>query len=93
MIPIMWSFGSTVGYVAYRLHRRQALNLHLHSPALGGVLASPATQWPQSFGKIAFFHDYPYFLACAAAGLFAFVAFVLSYIGLKEVFVWILITI
>ncbi|KAJ3851626.1 major facilitator superfamily domain-containing protein [Lentinula lateritia] len=66
MIPIMWSFGSTVG------------------PALGGVLASPATQWPQSFGKIAFFHDYPYFLACAAAGLFAFVAFILSYIGLKE---------
>ncbi|KAJ3783920.1 major facilitator superfamily domain-containing protein [Lentinula aff. detonsa] len=66
MIPIMWSFGSTVG------------------PALGGILANPATQWPQLFGKFVFFRDFPYFLACAAAGLLAFVAFALSCIGLKE---------
>ncbi|KAJ4487758.1 major facilitator superfamily domain-containing protein [Lentinula aciculospora] len=66
MIPIMWSFGSTVG------------------PALGGILADPATQWPQSFGSLAFFRHYPYFLACAAAGFLAFVAFALAYAGLKE---------
>ncbi|KAJ3823878.1 major facilitator superfamily domain-containing protein [Lentinula raphanica] len=66
LVPIMWSFGSTVG------------------PALGGVLANPATQWPHLYGKIEFFQNFPYFLACAAAGLLAFIAFVLSYIGLKE---------
>ncbi|KAJ3986143.1 major facilitator superfamily domain-containing protein [Lentinula detonsa] len=66
MIPIMWSFGTTVG------------------PALGGILANPATQWPQLFGKFAFFRDFPYFLACAAAGFLAFIAFALAYIGLKE---------
>ncbi|KAE9409480.1 MFS general substrate transporter [Gymnopus androsaceus JB14] len=53
-------------------------------PALGGVLANPTTQWPQTFGKLVFFRDYPYFLPCAAAGLLCFAAFGLSYIGLKE---------
>ncbi|KAF9075117.1 major facilitator superfamily domain-containing protein [Rhodocollybia butyracea] len=53
-------------------------------PALGGVLASPATRWPETFGKFAFFHDYPYFLPCAAAGCLAFVAFFFGYLGLKE---------
>ncbi|KAJ3725779.1 major facilitator superfamily domain-containing protein, partial [Lentinula raphanica] len=57
LVPIMWSFGSTVG------------------PALGGVLANPATQWPHLFGRIEFFQNFPYFLACAAAGLLAFIAF------------------
>ncbi|KAF9075116.1 major facilitator superfamily domain-containing protein [Rhodocollybia butyracea] len=53
-------------------------------PSLGGVLASPATRWPNIFGKFAFFHDYPYFLPCAAAGCLAFVAFFFGYLGLKE---------
>ncbi|KAJ3995654.1 major facilitator superfamily domain-containing protein [Lentinula boryana] len=53
-------------------------------PALGGILANPATQWPQLFGKFVFFRDFPYFLACAAAGFLAFVAFALSCVGLKE---------
>ena len=61
------------------------LIVNVYRPALGGVLANPATQWPQIFGKLVFFHDYPYFLPCAAAGLLCFVAFGLSYIGLKEV--------
>ncbi|KIK57652.1 hypothetical protein GYMLUDRAFT_45818 [Collybiopsis luxurians FD-317 M1] len=53
-------------------------------PALGGVLADPASRWPTIFGKFQFFHEYPYFLACAAAGLPAFVSFALSYVALKE---------
>ncbi|KAE9406686.1 MFS general substrate transporter [Gymnopus androsaceus JB14] len=53
-------------------------------PALGGVLAAPATRWPHVFGKLAFFTDYPWFLSCSAAGLLAFIAFALSSWGLKE---------
>ncbi|KAF9050905.1 major facilitator superfamily domain-containing protein [Rhodocollybia butyracea] len=69
MLPMMWSIGSAVGCVA---------------PALGGILASPATRWPKIFGKFAFFHNYPYFLPCAAAGCLAFIAFLFAYLGLKE---------
>ncbi|KIK60237.1 hypothetical protein GYMLUDRAFT_43977 [Collybiopsis luxurians FD-317 M1] len=53
-------------------------------PALGGILADPATTWPHIFGKISFFKEYPWFLPCFAAGLLAFVAFLLSSWGLKE---------
>ncbi|KAE9401352.1 MFS general substrate transporter [Gymnopus androsaceus JB14] len=53
-------------------------------PTLGGILADPATRWPDVFGKVAFFKEYPWFLSCSAAGLIAFIAFVLSFWGLKE---------
>ncbi|KAJ3898999.1 major facilitator superfamily multidrug-resistance, DHA1 sub-family [Lentinula edodes] len=53
-------------------------------PTLGGVLADPAARWPHVFGKLRFFIQYPWFLSCFAAGLLAFVAFVLSCGGLKE---------
>ncbi|KAF9259196.1 MFS general substrate transporter [Marasmius fiardii PR-910] len=53
-------------------------------PALGGLLADPATRWPNTFGKSSFFVDYPYFLPCAVAGLFALLAFIFALIGLKE---------
>ncbi|KAL0576782.1 hypothetical protein V5O48_005190 [Marasmius crinis-equi] len=52
-------------------------------PAMGGILSDPADQWPHLFGG-AFFREYPYFLACAAASLFAFVPFVLCWFFLKE---------
>ncbi|KAJ3936874.1 MAG: major facilitator superfamily multidrug-resistance, DHA1 sub-family [Lentinula lateritia] len=53
-------------------------------PTLGGVLADPAARWPHVFGKLRFFIQYPWFLSCFAAGILAFVAFVLSCWGLKE---------
>ncbi|KAJ3834548.1 major facilitator superfamily multidrug-resistance, DHA1 sub-family [Lentinula raphanica] len=53
-------------------------------PAIGGVLADPAARWPHVFGKFAFFQQYPWFLACFAAGTIAFAAFLLSCWGLKE---------
>ncbi|KAL0565140.1 hypothetical protein V5O48_016890 [Marasmius crinis-equi] len=53
-------------------------------PTLGGLLANPATRWPDTFGKFHFFFEYPYFLPCAATGLFSFVCFVLAFLGLKE---------
>ncbi|KAJ3723421.1 member of major facilitator superfamily multidrug-resistance, DHA1 sub-family [Lentinula raphanica] len=53
-------------------------------PAIGGILADPAARWPHVFGKFAFFQQYPWFLACFAAGTIAFAAFLLSCWGLKE---------
>ncbi|KAG7090162.1 hypothetical protein E1B28_011770 [Marasmius oreades] len=52
-------------------------------PAMGGLLSEPAKRWPQIFGN-AFFTENPYFLACAAASVFAFTAFVPSFFFLKE---------
>ncbi|KAE9386358.1 MFS general substrate transporter [Gymnopus androsaceus JB14] len=53
-------------------------------PAIGGLFANPATQWPKVFGGINFFIQYPFFLPCAIAGTLAFLVFSISYIGLKE---------
>eukprot|EP00002_Diphylleia_rotans_P020098 TRINITY_DN3893_c0_g1_i7.p1 TRINITY_DN3893_c0_g1~~TRINITY_DN3893_c0_g1_i7.p1 ORF type:complete len:495 (+),score=110.87 TRINITY_DN3893_c0_g1_i7:52-1536(+) len=36
------------------------------APLLGGALAQPAEKFPGTFGDIQFFHDYPFFLPCAA---------------------------
>ncbi|GLB44763.1 putative major facilitator superfamily protein [Lyophyllum shimeji] len=53
-------------------------------PILGGILAEPAKRWPRLFGKTGFFHDHPYFLPCAAAGLCALLPGILGLFGLKE---------
>ncbi|KAF7320532.1 MFS domain-containing protein [Mycena chlorophos] len=54
-------------------------------PAMGGILANPATKWPDSvLGHIELLRVHPYFLPCAVAGSVAFAAFVLAWIGLKE---------
>ncbi|KAF9062513.1 major facilitator superfamily domain-containing protein [Rhodocollybia butyracea] len=53
-------------------------------PALGGILADPASRWPDIFGKFTFFQEYPWFLPCFTAGLLAFLAFLLSLWGLRE---------
>ncbi|KAL0569629.1 hypothetical protein V5O48_012338 [Marasmius crinis-equi] len=52
-------------------------------PALGGILSEPADRWPTIFGGV-FFRENPYFLPCAAAALFAFIAFVSCFFLLKE---------
>ncbi|KAF5333678.1 hypothetical protein D9611_002661 [Ephemerocybe angulata] len=53
-------------------------------PMLGGLLSNPAVQWPHTFGKFAFYRDYPYFLPCAAASFIAFLSFAISSIAMKE---------
>jgi hypothetical protein len=57
----------------------------LTSPMLGGVLSRPAATWPDTFGKIIFFHEYPYFLPCGVAALIALTSFFIASVGLKEV--------
>ncbi|KAJ7575491.1 major facilitator superfamily multidrug-resistance, DHA1 sub-family [Mycena floridula] len=53
-------------------------------PLIGGLLSNPATKWPRLFGRTSLWRENPYFLPCATAGLFAFVAFVTSLFFLEE---------
>ncbi|KAH6898231.1 major facilitator superfamily domain-containing protein [Thelonectria olida] len=53
-------------------------------PILGGVLASPAEQYPRVFGKIQFFVDYPYALPGFVTGAIAATSFVACAFLLNE---------
>ncbi|KAF8634151.1 hypothetical protein AX15_001051 [Amanita polypyramis BW_CC] len=53
-------------------------------PVIGGLLARPATRWPELFGKLAYLRDHPYFLPCFAASLVAFSSFLGGLVRLKE---------
>jgi len=52
---------------------------------VGGILSHPATKWPETFGKIAFFQSYPYFLPCIVAGMAPLGACIFAAIFMKEV--------
>ena len=56
-------------------------------PIIGGVLSNPATRWPDTLGRIHYLRQHPYFLPCATAGFIAFVTFIISFFGLKEVLI------
>ncbi|KAF8622842.1 hypothetical protein AX15_006689 [Amanita polypyramis BW_CC] len=53
-------------------------------PVSGGLLASPASRWPGSFGKVAYLRDHPYFLPCFAASMIALLSFLSAFVSLKE---------
>ncbi|KAJ7065739.1 major facilitator superfamily domain-containing protein [Mycena amicta] len=53
-------------------------------PYIGGTLANPASQYPDSLGRIKLLRDHPYFLPCAVAAAVAFCGFGIGFIGLKE---------
>ncbi|GLB44900.1 putative major facilitator superfamily protein [Lyophyllum shimeji] len=53
-------------------------------PVIGGGLARPAIRWPKTFGRLQFFHKFPYFPPCAAAGAIAFSAYLYAYLLLQE---------
>ncbi|KAJ6577532.1 major facilitator superfamily domain-containing protein [Mycena capillaripes] len=54
------------------------------APFIGGTLASPATRYPDTLGRIQILREYPYLLPCATAGALAFCAFVFGFLGLEE---------
>jgi hypothetical protein len=83
-MPFMWSFGVILGYV-YAPARSGIETDSFRRPLMGGLLSSPATKWPSVFGRFAIFRDLPYFLPCAAAGVVAFVIYLIAFIALNEV--------
>jgi MFS family permease len=53
-------------------------------PMIGGALSRPADRFPHIFGHSEFLKQYPYFLPCAVPATFAAIAWVISFIFLKE---------
>ncbi|KAF8629605.1 hypothetical protein AX15_003348 [Amanita polypyramis BW_CC] len=53
-------------------------------PVSGGLLARPAGRWPESFGRVAYLRDHPYFLPCFAASMVGLLSFLSAFVGLKE---------
>ncbi|KAJ7671519.1 major facilitator superfamily domain-containing protein [Mycena polygramma] len=54
------------------------------APLIGGLLADPATKWPNTWGKIEILREHPYLLPCAVAASVALFSFVLALVGLNE---------
>lgn len=53
-------------------------------PLIGGLLTSPAKQYPGIFGSIQFFNDYPYALACFVSGSVGLSATIVTALFVKE---------
>ncbi|ORY10531.1 major facilitator superfamily domain-containing protein [Clohesyomyces aquaticus] len=53
-------------------------------PLIGGALESPARKFPSTFGRLQFFHDYPYALPGFLSALFGLSAAILSALFVKE---------
>ncbi|KIM36642.1 hypothetical protein M413DRAFT_448986 [Hebeloma cylindrosporum] len=53
-------------------------------PIIGGSLSRPADRFPQLFGQNEFLKKYPYFLPCAVPATFSAVAWVVTFLFLKE---------
>lgn len=53
-------------------------------PIIGGLLSRPADRFPGLFGKNEFLKNYPYFLPCAIPATFTVLAWVITYLFLKE---------
>ena len=59
-------------------------NLGIFAGPAIGALARPASQYPDVFGKIQFFHDWPYILPSAIGGSVGLIAAITAFFFLKE---------
>ena len=50
-----------------------------------GALNNPASEYPNVFGGIKLFEEFPYFLPCAIAGTLSLFVFIFALFDLKEV--------
>ncbi|KAG1721342.1 major facilitator superfamily domain-containing protein [Suillus lakei] len=53
-------------------------------PLVGGLLSRPVEQFPDVFGHSQFLKNYPYFLACAVPATFSALAWVVTFLFLRE---------
>ncbi|KAH8804056.1 hypothetical protein DL96DRAFT_1771863, partial [Flagelloscypha sp. PMI_526] len=78
-IPVVWSI--VVPPYPYLLIKRACF-----APFIGGTFSDPVEHWPDTFGKLEFFRENPHFFPCAIAGTICFIAFIITIVGLNEVF-------
>ena len=86
-MPMIWSLGSTLGYVIAHAESNVNGAAHyciLHRPVIGGIFAAPATRSP-GFRGSTFWTTYPYFLPCIIVACISISAFLFALVGLKEV--------
>ena len=57
----------------------------MRSPYIGGSLSKPVDRFPNVFGNWDFFKTYPYFLACAVPATYSALAWLVTFLFLKEV--------
>ncbi|KAG1847836.1 major facilitator superfamily domain-containing protein [Suillus subalutaceus] len=53
-------------------------------PLIGGLLSRPVDQFPNVFGNSQFLKTYPYFLACAVPATFSALAWIVTFLFLRE---------
>lgn len=83
LMPVVWGFGATIGYVKNFL-AQASLNNRFFSPLIGGSLSRPHERFPKYFSG-AFWKEYPYFLPCLVASGYVLCAFVVTLFLFKEV--------
>ncbi|KAF9436775.1 hypothetical protein BGZ76_003006 [Entomortierella beljakovae] len=83
---------SMLGEISDKTNQSQAFSVFgfawgigmIVGPVLGGYLANPAKNFPETFGNWPFFIEYPYFLPCFVASLGNVVGFTVGYFFLEE---------
>ncbi|KAG0054512.1 hypothetical protein BGZ83_011106 [Gryganskiella cystojenkinii] len=83
---------SMLGEIADSTNQSQAFSIFgfawgigmIVGPVLGGYLANPAQNFPDTFGHWPFFIEYPYFLPCLIAAIGSVVGFIVGYFFLEE---------
>jgi len=85
VIPFTWSLGITIGLAFIVELIRCTLTRWFFRPIIGGLLAEPAVQWPDTLGHIRYLKTHPFFLPCAVVAFLSFAICIVTFIGLKEV--------
>jgi hypothetical protein len=82
LMPVVWSTGATVGYVG---HLDRQSSLKACRPIIGGLVANPYDQFPNTFGRFEFWQTYPYALPCFVIAFYCMTSFLLALFCLQEV--------
>jgi hypothetical protein len=83
-MPIAWSTGGTVSsHLPINQCSPNTLPRQL-GPIIGGSLSRPAERFPNVFGNNEFLKKYPYFLPCAVPATFTALAWIVTFLFLKE---------
>ena len=83
-MPLARSAGGSVIYSSLQSHICLDLFFLKVGPLIGGFLVRPAERFPDLFGENEFLKKYPYFLPCAIPATIALIAWLITFLYLKE---------
>lgn len=84
LLPVVWGFGATMGYVSNVLFLDGVYLSPGCRPLIGGTLSRPQERFPDTF-KGAFWRIFPYFLPCLVPAGYVLCAFLVTLLFFKEV--------